>query len=491
MEWSTEAQIVPAPGNANNFARLPQIVVGLGRLILIGSLALFAPLNQPPSAAQTGWAFEETFDNLKPAAPSQSLLPRTFDYVVTHRTHPTTPDGLDAAGSYGAFMADHGMDCAGPPSQHTISGTTHRSNGASPDASFYICNDHLMSAMGDVEGYSVSAFWPRQEFDFSGGGVLEWEVNLNAPHDRSWWEVLIAPREQLQVGAARDWLPIDETYPASRLVLTFSTDSHREIEVGTRATPPDGVLASEADWAGWAIRHPGDPALTDRKIRRTMRVELQSNLVRWSVELADGAFDTLELAVPGGLPFTRGLVLFRTHGYTPNKDGNTSLYTFHWDTIRFNGPQLTPYEAHESGVVVNLEANGNKPIGSTATQTIDLPRVGANPVLFGQTHGGMVGQVLLSVNGGPNLAVQPHSHKGNDAECWLGGWRSFRVPLNPAQLKVGVNTFRWTVGPRPACGNGQWFWDGFSIKGLEVQLDGVVAPPPNLSFRIFAPLIRR
>jgi hypothetical protein len=33
------------------------------------------------------WAFEETFD-MDPSAPSQSLLPDNFDYVVTHPTPP-------------------------------------------------------------------------------------------------------------------------------------------------------------------------------------------------------------------------------------------------------------------------------------------------------------------------------------------------------------------------------------------------------------------
>ena len=79
--------------------------------------------------AQEDWAFEETFDNLTTSSPSQDLLPKRFDYVATHRTHASTTD-----------------------------------------KSFYICNNHMMSSMGDVEGYSVSSFYPRQEFDFSAGG---------------------------------------------------------------------------------------------------------------------------------------------------------------------------------------------------------------------------------------------------------------------------------------------------------------------------------
>ncbi|MEZ5286856.1 MAG: hypothetical protein R2712_19015 [Vicinamibacterales bacterium] len=338
------------------------------------------------------WAFEETFDGLNPASPSQSMLPRTFDYVVTHRTHPSTPDGVDAAGSYGTFLADHGPDCGAPDAQHTVAGTTHRSNTAAPDPSFFICRDHMMSSMGDVEGYSVSAFYPRQEFDFAAGGVLEWDVNLNTPHARSWWEIMITPRSELQLGAARDWLPIDETYPADRIVLVFSDRSSREVEVGRGAIPPGGVTASGGDWAGWDVRNPGDPALTDRRIRRRMRLELTAGTLRWSIQRADGSWDALSVPLPAGLPFTRGLVAFKTHAYTPQKDGNRHLYTYHWDNIRFSGPRLEPFVGYEAGGVVNLESNGSTPIGTTRTQPLELPRVGAAPVLIGQTHGGLVGR---------------------------------------------------------------------------------------------------
>jgi len=68
--------------------------------------------------------------------------------------------------------------------------------------------------MGEVEGYSSTAFWPRQEFDFAAGGILEWSVNLSAPHARSWWEIQIMPRQELQAAAVNHTLGADETYPA-------------------------------------------------------------------------------------------------------------------------------------------------------------------------------------------------------------------------------------------------------------------------------------
>ncbi|MCB0132439.1 MAG: hypothetical protein KDD78_16370, partial [Caldilineaceae bacterium] len=436
----------------------------------------------PKTVAQEPvWALEESFDG-DPGAPSQALLPRNFDYVVTHRTHPT-----EHFSGFSPYLADHADDCAGPnPAisplpQHNVT-TSHFSNGANPDQSFFICKNHMMSTMGDVSGYSVTSFWPKQEFNFADGGVLEFDVNINGGHPRSWWEVLIVPRTELKVGSAREWLPIDETYPADRIVFEFG-ENKRKIQVGTGAVDPQGKLIDVADWGTWEQMFPGDPASSDRRIRRTMRMTFNNDQLIWAIEKADGSFSEYKVTVPGGLPFDQGLVLFKTHAYTPKKDGNTSTYTFHWDNIRFDGPVVGRYENYEAAAndVVYMQGNGDKPIGLSDTITIDLPKVGPNPVLFGQVHNPMTGQVLLSINGGPNVAVDPYEYTYNN--CSASGWKSFRLPLDPAQLIVGTNTFEWTIGPRPSC-VASWVWNGFSIKSLEVQFDlngdvPVVEPTPT------------
>ena len=413
----------------------------------LASVALTAPLT-----AQN-WAFEETFDG-KPGNPSVDLLPRSFDYAVTHRTHPKEHDK-----TFVSYPADHGMNCAGPenpatvPDRQHLVRTSHLSSGAEPDESFYLCRDHMMSSMGDVEGYSVTAFWPRQEFDFAKGGTLQFDVNINDAHPRSWWEVLIAPREQLRIGPAEDWLPIDETYPEDRIVLTFHESSRREIKVGTGAVAPQGWTVSENDWRDWRDIAPSDPALSDRRVRRTMRVELDRNEIRWSVEKADGSFDVYSVPVPGGLPFTRGLVQFKTHAYTPEKDGNRDVYTFHWDNVRFTGPVVGRYETHETTEMAYLQANGSRAIGERARQHIELPRAPRSadrPVLVGQLHGSMRGQVLLRINGETRARRVDPLHY-SESDCGTTGWTTFRVPLDPADLNAGTNVFEWEIGPRPGC----------------------------------------
>jgi len=444
------------------------------RFTLCFSTLVIALLGAATEAvSQPQWAFIERFDGLDPTEPSQTLLPDNFDFVVTHRTHPREHDP-----AFPLFLADHGDDCSGPalpdPNQHWVA-TSHSTSGTEPDPSFFICREHMMSSMGEVEGYSVTSFWPRQEFDFSDGGILAFDVNINDGHPRSWWEILITPRDQMNVGAASDFLPIDETYPRERIVFEFTPESKRQIRVGTGEIAPDGWLADEDDYRSWRYIDPDDPALDDRTIRRRMGIRFDPDgRIRWTILKADGTPEHYDIEVPGGLPFTRGVVLFKTHAYTPEKDDNYDLYTYHWDNIRFTGPVVGRYEAFETSEIAYLQANGNRQIGDTETLTIDLPRVGQRPVLFGQVHGSMTGQVLLSVNGAPDITVHPHQYSVDEddpADCGAGGWSSFSMELDPSQLVIGTNTFTWTVGPRPACAADFYWWDGFSIKSLEVQFD--------------------
>jgi len=381
---------------------------------------------------------------------------------------------------YLPFPADHDLECNGPDPavsplpQHDVV-TVQTSNGDNPDQSFFVCKDHMMSSMGEVEAYSLATFWPRQEFDFSEGGILEFDININSGHfERSWWEVLIAPRDQMKVAAGPVESAIDETYPNDRIVFDFQRQVRR-IKVGTGALAPEGWIANERewleyDWAYWYDLHPGDAALDDRRIRRKMRIQFEPERITWGIETEDGSFDKFSVDIPGGLPFDRGLVFFKTHAYTPFKDGNYDTYTFHWDNIRFDGPVVGRYRAFAADDVVYLQANGNRPIGETETVQIDLPRVGGNPVLFGQVHQPMKGQVLLSINGGPNLEVAPYQYDRDD--CISDDWKSFRLELDPAWLVEGSNDLRWTIGPRPDCANGMYDWDGYSIKFLQIQMGG-------------------
>lgn len=430
------------------------------------------------SQPATEWAFEATFDG-DPPEPSQDLLSRQFEYVVTHRTHPKE----HFTKSFPAYPADHAANCAGPnPTvvplpQHEVF-TTNTSNSLAPDPSFFLCKNHMMSSMGEVEAYSNSLFWPRRGFDFSEGGTLEFEVNINEGHTiRSWWEILIAPREQMHFASAPLQSAVDETYPQDRIVLDFRGNVRR-IRVGQGATAPDGWTVDERqfgpyDYLDWRDLHPEDPALDDRRIRRTMRIRFEEDRITWGIVTADGTVDEFSAAIPGGLPFTQGIVQFKTHAYTPLKLSNQGYYTFHWDNIRFTGPRLFPYRVFHASDVVYLQRNGDRPLNDTATVSIDLPRKpGENPVLTGQIHAPLIGQPRVSINGGPEITIGPADYPVENCSSgeWRD-WRTFRQALPASALRVGENTLRWRVGPRPACATDDFWWNGYSVKSLQIQTD--------------------
>lgn len=127
------------------------------------------------------------------------------------------------------------------------------------------------------------------------------------------------------------------------------------------------------------------------------------------------------------------------------------------------------FDAHVADDVVYLQANGDRPIGDTETVTVTLPEVEPNPVLFGQLHQPLRGQVLLSINGGPDIEVSPYEYDVDG--CYSSDWKSFRLPLGPSWLAPGANMFRWTVGQRPDCAANSSAWIGFSAKFLQVQVD--------------------
>jgi hypothetical protein len=423
-------------------------------LLIIGLLALTVWLwpSQGEDSANSPWAFEETFEGLNPDSPSQELLPDTLGYVVTHRTHSTSVEGT------GEFVADYGEDCQ--PDGHHLVKTKH---GNQPDPAFFICKEKLMSSMGDVSGYSVAAFWPKQEFRFVSGGALEFETDALTGYKSHGREIVITPRGQENYFAAVDWAPISETYAPDSIVFGLG-EGKRSLRVQSRE---GGVLYNEGDWESWARKYPEDPAVSDASVMRTMRITFHEQAIDWCIINPEGECDTytFELDVP--LPFEQGIVAFNTHSKESKKSGNTEQYTYQWDNIRFSGPSQPSIDIVNLPGVVYLESNGNRAIGDSQTQTVNLENVGENPALVGMVHNGQFGQVLVSLNGSEPVEITPHAPYPINDDCAFKGWRTFFVPIDRSLLRQGENSLQWVVG-EPACQESS-VWDGYSIKDWQIQ----------------------
>jgi hypothetical protein len=424
------------------------------------------------------WVFEENFNSLMPDSPSQALLPETFGYAVTHRAHSTAVDGTSDNGTFGSkgdvpqgYIADYGNNCEPYPETHVVR-TTHRNI---PDEAFYICNERLMSSMGDVSGFSVASFWPKQEFNFFTGGTLEFEVDFYDYQGRHGWEIVIMPRNQIQFMAVEDYYPVAEKYPDDAIILSLDRNKTRQVTAKNRQIGDPITLRSGGSWNK---DYPDDPAFESPDTLRKMIINFEREKIEWCIVNPSGNCDTAVFEFDQGLPITKGLVFFNTIASEPLKDGNQDSYTYQWDSIKFSGIEEEPYESFSAQGVVALESNGNRPIGDEQVINLDIPEVGMNPVLVGQVHNGKFGQVLLTVNNNEPIVVAPHTESSEDDACAFPGWRTFFVPIDASYLREGTNTLKWQVS-EPDCNN-TYVWDGFSIKQMEIQFSPESPGTPSI-----------
>ncbi len=437
------------------------VIAGACIAVLLAGIVAYSvlsPSNEGEATADTNtsdssWAFEATFDGLNPESPSQELLPEDFGYVATHRTHPTDVRGTSK------YQARYSEDCADITGTHTVS----TSNANMIDEAFFICNERLMSSMGDVAGYSIATFWPKQEFNFSDGGVLEFDTDLLSGYKSHAREIVIVPRGQENYFTAVEWAPITETYPPNSIVLSFS-EQKRHLRVHSRE---DGQLYNDGDWKVWGREYPDDPAFEDPGILRTMRIIFKDRSIDWCIINPGGDCDTYTFELDTDLPFSKGLVLFNTLASEPEKSGNTEHYTYQWDNIRFSGSEEPVIRSIVAPELVYMEDNGNRALGDSAAVTMQIDKVGSHPALVGQVHNGKFGQVVVKVNGSDPIEVTPHGPYPPDDDCAFKGWRTFFVPIDQSLLSEGENTLEWIIG-EPECEESS-VWDGYSIKSLQIQ----------------------
>lgn len=215
-----------------------------------------------------------------------------------------------------SWQGDHDQSCGAPTTSRTI----RRDD---PDASFYVCRDHLMTAVGDTAGYSTAFFTPTKSFaDISS---VSWSVNVTDLGGRQWWEVAVLAADDPDL-VAIDWLSPDPSglpsYPADAVVMgngPFGGDLR--LTAGGETINPTGFRSmcgsSGLDPEGCA-----------------------SKMVRRPFTLTDNGNGTVSLemfgetyTVAGSFPDGDLKVVFKDHNYTPDKDGVPIGHTWHWDDI--------------------------------------------------------------------------------------------------------------------------------------------------------------
>lgn len=272
-----------------------------------------------PSVGPTGPGWIETFDT--PAS-----LDR-IDIEVHHRSdhdpdvnYPASPNQRLETNTW---EGDHGLDCGPPTESRTLSAQDRAGN-------TYLCRQHFMTSMGDVDGYSTIAFSPKEVF--SGVSEVCWDQNVTDMGGRQWTEVVITPADAIQT--------IDGEYHLAHTGPgTIGVDDTGSLHVAETfgakfAGPFDGLTI----WQNGGLQDK-DPyyAFGDTEGQASVAIRRQhciTDLRNGLVEVRiDQGSSTYVRQVPGSFP-ADARVIFEDHNYTPDKDNDANgHHTWHWDNL--------------------------------------------------------------------------------------------------------------------------------------------------------------
>jgi hypothetical protein len=260
-----------------------------------------------PAPAPSSGGFVERFDG------NRGL--ERFRTGVFHRDVDVQTHGSMS----GSWRADHNInnaDC-GNPHEHS-----HTVTKANRPGAIYVCRDHMMTTMGDVDGYSIVWFSPNQTFN--GQRTVSWDVNSTDLGGRQWWEVAIIPDPVPDLSCI-SWLPCDIPSHHRDAVIVGNRDNTLRVWSNNAETSPT--------WQTFC---------RDREPRYNLETAeaCSSKAIRRPWSVTDNGNGTLTIRfrehqwrVSGSFPSGRFRVVFKDHNYTPNKDNNPIGYTWHWDNI--------------------------------------------------------------------------------------------------------------------------------------------------------------
>jgi len=190
--------------------------------------------------------------------------------------------------------------------------------------------------MGDIDGYSVLSFAPKQTI-----GVVNrvcWDQNVTESGGRQWTEVVVVPAANVSSG--------DLTHVNPEFVgVDNTTNRHTSETVGVMVHGQYwglNVFTNGNRYVNAGYQWDRDiQGQESRGIRRQHCITENSagNLVTVSID--QGVNGTFVQTFPGHFP-DNARVIFEQHSYTPSKDGEDCRQvgsltgcrtTWHWDNI--------------------------------------------------------------------------------------------------------------------------------------------------------------
>ena len=390
-----------AGGPSSGMMKLQTGGAWFARLALFAMTGLIAGAPATASTAvadQPGaFAFQWTGD---PADP-QPWTPDNWDLIV-HARDQRTWEQLDPV------PAQHGADCSPPPATHTVT--------SFPDAVF-ICRNHMMTGFLPG-GYGEIEFVPDHLADWSDGTtVISWHQSTFRTSARDWTDILVTPFDENLVlpdntdvdlsGRPRDALSIEMS---ESLPTTFSgtlMNDFRPMGITTRDTPMETVLSPSAN------------------TRTHFQLEISSTHVRFGIPETGTWWVDREVPT---LKFTRGIVQFGHHSYTPGKEcsptpGVLSCTgdTWHWSDVAIS--RATPFTM--------LRSTASQPGQHVSRETSQMVQFASAVPSDSHLRFAAVGKISVSFDGGRTwTGTKPQPSEGNPKGQYSdASFTSYWVPM--------------------------------------------------------------
>lgn len=290
---------------------------------------------QPPGTTTTttqppvGGAFVETFTD-------DEAWRTRWDVDIHHR------DEVNV--SLTPWVGDHDLTCSPPDIQRQVSATDHDPGpGIDRSEQVYRCgtdggvgNAHMMTSIGDVDGYSTISFSPKQAF--AQLHKVCWDQNVTDAGGRGWTEVVIVPASKVADGNLNHVNPEFESVDDTEKFHDNSTwgamihGQYFGLEVFA-----NGVTSKAGEYYQFGRDVAGQQS---RAIRRQHCLFINANNTV-TVQVDQGVDGFWTHTYPGVIQ-ANSRVIFEQHAYTPDKDGEACQtrgvltgcrYTWHWDNL--------------------------------------------------------------------------------------------------------------------------------------------------------------
>lgn len=261
-----------------------------------------------------------------------------FTWGVYHRNagwqingHKLNSTGWGNAYHGGSWTADHDLMCGTPDTQRPLNSSLNDFN---VEQLIFMCKDHMMTSMGDVDGYSVLWFSPN--LSFNDVSEVNFNVNLTDLGTRQWIKVGVVSESRYQSLGSGGVYPEND---APGFVVSDVGASNLDSDLSGQ----DILVAS---WSGGASAgYPGQLKIGNNKISGGFNAG-SDKMTRYPMVLKDNGNGTITFTANGSggtangsFPACPCRVVFYDHNYTPTKSesGYPRGFTWHWDNIKVIG----------------------------------------------------------------------------------------------------------------------------------------------------------